>query len=420
MVVAMLWGNTSINIGDRNIEHAKEFLADHGIPIVDHHLGGTHGRKITFNTTTSELDHKLNEKSNEDNTGFGKVSVAKNIKVLIVDDSATIRHLFEKLFKKHGLNVVGAAANAFEAREMIVSKKPDVVTLDIEMPKMSGVAFLEKLMAHMPLPVVMVSSLDNQGAAAMKALELGAIDFIQKPSQHKVSDLNLLGKMVVEKVTAAASMNVMKRKPSVVTQNYTSSKQSFSEIKLITVGGNTGTQDDLATLVSTLAEDTPPVIVANSLVSNILESYMEKLKPTSNVDLKIAKDGEFLLPGTVYFAPPGMHTEVKGTGNQIQINLVKGPPINNQLPSSNALFNSAARLCKSGCLGILLGGFGSDGVDGLTNIKNAGGNTIVQDPNEAKYPYIPQSALALGIVDLVGPVTRMAKAVMKTRSERAA
>jgi len=364
-----------------------------------------------------------------DTTGYIRLQVAQKVKVLIVDDSATIRHLFQKMFTKHGLQVVGVAASAYEARELIVKTKPDVITLDIEMPNMSGVAFLEKLMIHLPTPVVMISSLDSQGHAALKALDLGAVDFIQKPSQHNIADLSELGEVVVEKIRAAASVNVLqkiKRQPHVsnaneMDQNFSPAPQlNKSAIRAICVGGNTGSQDSLRLLLTSLAEDSPPIIVSNSLLSGFLKNFLDQLKGQVKVELKIAKHGDYIRSGSVYFAPSDYHTEIKASISQLSINLVQGNPVCNQIPSIDVLFHSTALTCGSACIGILLSGFGSDGVGGMEKIQAKGGFTLVQDPGEAKFPYIPQNAIARGIVQSILPVNQIANAIMRWRSIRAA
>ncbi|MBV2168550.1 MAG: response regulator, partial [Bdellovibrio sp.] len=203
------------SIGKRNIETAEQMLGDLGIPILEKNVAGEAARTIKLNTATFDVLHNSSKESSVekpvDVSGFKPLTVAKGVKVLVVDDSATVRTLFTNIFTKSGLEVVGAAADAYQARELIASKKPDVLTLDIEMPKMSGVMFLEKLMKHHPIPVVMVSSLASSGEAALKSLELGAVEFVHKPSQFDPSVLKDLASMLVDKVRAAASVNVLKK-----------------------------------------------------------------------------------------------------------------------------------------------------------------------------------------------------------------
>ena len=195
-----------VGIGNRNVETAFRLLEENHIPILESDTGGNTGRIIEMNTQTFEV--KCRQEGEEgkpvDITGFGHLKAVKNVKVVVVDDSLTVRSIFQKIFRQQGIDVVGTAADPFEAREVIVRTKPDVITLDIEMPKMNGIAFLEKLMKHMPMPVVMVSSLGSQGEAALRALELGAVEFIQKPSQYDPQLLRQLGELLAEKVKAAS------------------------------------------------------------------------------------------------------------------------------------------------------------------------------------------------------------------------
>nr|BFD69062.1 hypothetical protein HAGR004_40840 [Bdellovibrio sp. HAGR004] len=253
--------NLGDGIGKRNIEVAEKMLRDMGIPIIEKNVAGESARTIKVNTSNFNVVHNSSKESGNvdkpvDVSGFKPLSIAKTVKVLIVDDSATVRTLFTNIFAKSGLEVVGAAADAYQAREMILNKKPDVMTLDIEMPKMSGVMFLEKIMKHHPIPTVMVSSLASTGDAALKSLELGAVEFVHKPSQFDPAVLKDLAGMLVDKVKAAASVNVLKKireTPALVTdlKNITTDAvkiKKAAELKVIVLGGNAGSATALPAL----------------------------------------------------------------------------------------------------------------------------------------------------------------------------
>ncbi len=419
-------------IGNRNIDIAKKILDEYRIPILGEDVGGMKGRRICLNTETFEVAHKLQGESGEkvDITGFGLLEQKKSVRVVIVDDSATVRSLFHKIFTKHGIDVVGMAANAYEARDIIVNTKPDAITLDLEMPKMNGVAFLEKLMKHMPLPVVVVSSLGSQGAAALKTLELGAVEFIHKPSQFDPAVLRQLGEMLVEKIRAAASVDVIReskkrakaenQKPKGVATSALKSLVPQAELKALLIGGNAGSTESLRTLLESLPADTPPVVVTNGTIVPFLESYLEKLKRRVKLSLSIAKQDDILKMGHVYFAPQEVQTRIKKTPGGLCIDFKSEGPFCGQQPSSTILFESAASVIGAGTMAVLLSGFGADGVDGLQKIKAAGGVTFVENPDAAEFPYAPQKAISLGIADQVLNADQMSEAITDIRNKRVA
>ena len=416
-------------IGKRNIEVAETLLREMNIPILERNVAGEYARTIKLNTSNFDILYNsaggtTSEKAAVDVSGFRPLSVAKNVKVLVVDDSATVRTLFTNIFTKSGLEVVGAAADAYQARELILNKKPDVMTLDIEMPKMSGVMFLEKIMKHHPIPVVMVSSLASTGEAALRSLELGAVEFVHKPSQFDPAVLKDLAGMLVDKVRAAASLNVLKKlkeAPPVIETKSTTPMKSVvkraAELKVVVVGGNAGSADSLEKFVKGLAADTPPVVVSCSTVANFATAYVSKLKASSKVTPVIAKDGEFLRMGHVYFIPSEHHGRIVTGPQGPIIKIAKGAPVASQLPSSNVLFQSAAAAYNKGVFAVLLGGFGSDGVDGLTDVQKMGGATVVQHPEEAQFPYGPQKAIELGVADEVLKSEGLSQYLMQYRNQ---
>ena len=437
-------------IGRRNIELAEKTLKSMKIAIIDKNVGGESARTIKLNTLTFELTHSTSDGGTQVNstvgaeakaaaaratqsgagapldiTGFRPLSVMKNVKVLIVDDSATVRTLFTNIFTKAGLEVVGAATDPYQAREMLVSKKPDVITLDIEMPKMNGVQFLEKVMKHSPLPVVMVSSLGAQGEAAMKSLELGAIEFIHKPSQFDPAVLKDLALMLVDKVRAAASVNILKKlketpqfiPPAETTTTSTTGFKKTAALQAVLIGGNAGSPESLEKLICSLASDTPPVIVACSTVANFIEAFQSKLKPKSKMFLQIAKNGDALSLGKVYFIPAGHQGKIQKNGTMLSLKVETAPPVCSQLPSANVLFQSAADTLGAGCYGVMLGGFGMDGVEGLTKIQDKGGMTAVQTPAQAAFPYAPQKAIELGVAAEILNVEDMSAHIFTYRNQ---
>lgn len=419
------------SIGRRNIEVAEQMLRNKGIRIIEKNVGGESGRTLKVNTHTFEVIHNFSNEeasggASVDVSGFRPLQVAKSVKVLIVDDSATVRTLFTNIFTKVGLEVVGAAADAYQARELIASKKPDVLTLDIELPRMSGVMFLEKIMKFQPTPVVMVSSLGSTGEAAMKCLELGAVEFVHKPSQFDPQILKDLASALVEKVRAAASVNVLKmikERPVTISSaemaqgSESRAKKKTQELKVAVLGGNAGSAPGLEKILEDLAMDTPPMVVSCGIVTNFLESFFLKMKGKTKVKLVTAKDAEWLRIGNVYFIPAGHHGKILATPNGPQIKLEKGIPMLSQLPSANVLFRSAAQSYGGGVYAILLAGYGVDGVDGLTEIQNKGGMTVVQHPEDAQFPYAPQKAIELGVAEQILNADGIAKHLMTYRNQ---
>jgi two-component system chemotaxis response regulator CheB len=417
-------------IGRRNIEIAEKMLRERGIRIVEKNVGGESGRTLKLNTHNFEVLHHFSSDNGGgagvvDVSGFKPLTLAKSVKVLIVDDSATVRTLFTNIFTKSGLQVVGAAADAYQARELIAQMKPDVITLDIEMPRMSGVMFLEKLMKFQPTPVVMVSSLGSNGEAALRALELGAIEFVHKPSQFDPQVLKDLATTLVDKVRAAASVNMLRKMrdqasspaPSNVVSLNVASRRKSQALKVTVLGGNAGSAPALEKILEGLAVDTPPMVVSCSIVTNFMESFFQKMKSRTKVNLVAAKDGDWLRMGTVYFIPAGHHGRILATSQGPQIKLEKGAPVASQLPSSNVLFESAAQAYQGGVYAVLLAGFGVDGVDGLTAIQGQGGMTVVQHPEDAQFPYGPQKAIEVGVVEEILNADAIAKHLMHYRNQ---
>lgn len=429
-VIAVSFSGSAI--GQRNIELAERELAQRGIRIVEKDVGGESGRTLKFNSHTFEVRQAFSNEaaasspSPVDVSGFKALPILKSVKVLIVDDSATVRTLFTSIFQKSGLEVVGAAADPYQAREMITSLKPDVITLDIEMPRMSGVVFLEKLMKFQPMPVVMVSSLGSQGDAAMRALELGAIEFVHKPSQFDPQVLKDLAVTLVSKVKAAAAVKSLKAykeapKSEAATVVSLASKRASKgrELKVVVLGGNAGSAQSLEKVLEGLAVDSPPVVVACSLITHFTESFMNKMKGRTKVALKTAKDGDWLRMGTAYLIPAGVHGKIVPSPSGPQLRLETGAPVCSQIPSATVLFKSAAEACQGGVYSILLGGFGTDGVEGLTSVHERGGMTVVQHPDEAAFPFAPQKAVEVGVAEEILNVEQIATHLMRYRNQTA-
>lgn len=422
--------NLGESIGKQNIDFAMKYLSQHRIPVVANDVGGTTGRKIILNTFDFSITHSLmSGQSRVDISGGHSALLNRTVRVVVVDDSAAVRTIFSRVLEQSGrVQVAAVARDAFEAREVIVKTNPDVVLLDIEMPGMSGVKFLEKLMQHYPIPTIMVSSLNPDDDAAVRALEIGALEFVQKPDQFDPNTLRFFAENLVQKVVAAASsadkLKLSKRTPVSQPVRSTQTAVRVAEgIQMILVGGNGGAHLELATLMATLPNDTPPVLVAVSSISAHLKVFMDKWKKTSPLQLKEAADGLVPMRGNVYFAPPAKHLALDHRGGQVVMRLKDGPPVCLQTPSSEVLFDSALQLARNGRLhglvSILLSGFGTDGIQGLLKLRESGAHTIVTHPEACLFAFAPQAAIEAGAADQVLHPDEFAQVLMRLRSQAA-
>ena len=258
----------------------------------------------------------------------------------------------------------------------------------------------------------------------MKSLELGAVEFVHKPSQFDPAVLKDLAGMLVDKVRAAASVNILKKLKEtpapleIKTTTFAApTRRRAAELKVVVLGGNAGSADALEKFVKGLAADTPPVVVACSTVANFVTAFISKLKAGSKVTPVVGKDGDFLRMGHVYFIPAEHHGKIVTGPQGPVLSLSKGAPVSSQLPSANVLFNSAAQSYAQGVYALLLGGFGTDGVDGLVEVQKRGGASVVQHPEEAQFPYAPQKAIELGVADEILKADMLAHHLMQYRNQ---
>lgn len=345
------------------------------------------------------------------------------IKVLVVDDSAFVRQvLTEMLAKDPGIQVVGAAPNPIIAREMIKSLSPDVLTLDVEMPRMDGLSFLEKIMTLRPMPVVMISSLTQQGAdAALRALELGAFDYVAKPSVGLIDGLARLQEEIVLKIKAAATARIRplsQQRPARVATGAT----FRSSEKIIAIGASTGGVEALQELLSAFPADCPAIVVAQHMPPMFTASFAARLNQWCAVTVSQAIDGERVLPGHVYIAPGGFHLELARNGANYVCSVKEDPLVSGHRPSVDVLFRSVARAAGANAVGIILTGMGRDGAAGLLEMRSAGASTIGQDESTCVVYGMPKAAHDIGASEAEYPLQKIAgqalKRVMSDRSVR--
>lgn len=324
-----------------------------------------------------------------------------SVKVLVIDDSAIVREkLATHLSKIEGITVVGTAQDAYVARDMIAEHRPDVLTLDLEMPRMNGLTFLKHLMKSYPLPVIVVSSLlQGQNDLAVTALELGAVDLVPKPGgPFSIGEvIDLLG----EKILAASHANVDHimanlRKKSSAAPIRTNLARFDTTNKIICLGASTGGTIALEKIIPSFTPAVPPVLVVIHMPQGFTKSFAQRLDALSRCSVKEAEDGEKLRPGTVYIAPGNMHMELKSRGTMQFVSIFMGPKIHSCRPAVDVLFRSVARVSGKNALGIILTGMGRDGASGLLEMKKAGAMTVAQDEKTSIVYGMPKEAVEAG------------------------
>jgi two-component system, chemotaxis family, protein-glutamate methylesterase/glutaminase len=330
------------------------------------------------------------------------------VRVLIVDDSPTMRGIISAVLRQDPeIEIVGTAGDPIEARQAIKQLDPDVITLDIEMPNMNGLEFLEKIMRLRPTPVVMVSTLTQSGAeASVAALALGAVDCVGKPIGGATDD-NF--RELAERVKAAAQAKVRDRQPAMKTE----ARARFAHNgKFIAIGSSTGGVEALLTILSRFPADCPPTVITQHMPPTFTKSFADRLNRTCQPAVAEATDGAPLLPGHVYIAPGGTHhLKVGGTG-QRRCMIVEGPPESGHRPSVDALFHSVAQSIGGNAVGVILTGMGRDGAAGLLAMRKAGAHTVGQDERTSIVYGMPRAAFEGGAVERQAPLHRIADTVL--------
>jgi two-component system chemotaxis response regulator CheB len=351
-------------------------------------------------------------------------------KVVVVDDSALVRGLLAEIINKQpDMECIGAASDPFVAREMIRNLNPDVITLDVEMPRMDGIDFLSKLMRLRPMPVVMVSTLTERGAeVTLRALELGAIDFVAKPKIGVADGLRQLAEDITEKVRTASKAHVRRLPPAAVPAGSApgtpapagvrpaapvASLGRLSTEKLIFIGASTGGTEATKEVLMNLPADAPAVVITQHMPAGFTRSYAARLDGLCRIRVKEAVDNERVLPGHAYIAPGGMHLSVERSGANYVARVRDGDPVNRHKPSVEVLFESAARVVGQNALGVMLTGMGADGARAMKTMRDAGSYNICQDEASCVVFGMPREAIAHGAADEVLPLQRIAPALLE-------
>lgn len=345
--------------------------------------------------------------------------MSTKIRVIVVDDSALVRGLLSEIIDRQpDMQCIGAASDPIVAREMIRNLNPDVITLDIEMPRMDGIDFLQRLMRLRPMPVVMVSTLTERGAdVTLKALELGAVDFVAKPKIGVADGLRQLGADITEKIRTAARARVhrLATPSAAATAGGAPAKPAtmaslgrLSTEKLIFIGASTGGTEATREVLMNLPADSPAVMITQHMPPGFTKSYAARLNGLCRIRVAEATDGERVLPGHAYIAPGGFHLSVERSGANYIARVQDGEPVNRHKPSVEVLFDSAARVVGRNALGVMLTGMGADGAKAMRTMRDAGSWNLVQDEATCVVFGMPREAIAHGAASEVLPLPQIA------------
>jgi two-component system chemotaxis response regulator CheB len=343
----------------------------------------------------------------------------RRMKVLIIDDSALVRQLLTQILGNDPeIEVVGASSDPILAWEKIKTHQPDVLTLDVEMPRMDGLVFLERLMSVKPTPVVMVSSLTEHGCeTTLRALELGAVDFVTKPKIDVSTGTVELADEIVTKVRAAARARVRVRPknriPTAPVKSPAPAALLRSTQKVIAIGASTGGTEAIFDVLTELPSDAPGVVIVQHMPPGFTASFANRLDRSCRIRVKEARDGDRILDGHALLAPGGYHMQVVRSGANYSVKVAMGEPVNRHRPSVDVLFHSCARYLGSNVAGVILTGMGADGARGMEAMHQAGAKTIAQDEASCVVFGMPREAIALGGVDHVLPLGAIAGKLAK-------
>jgi two-component system chemotaxis response regulator CheB len=346
--------------------------------------------------------------------------MAATIKVLIVDDSALMRELLTRILSHDPqIQVIGTAGDPFAAREKIKALHPDVLTLDIEMPRMDGLTFLEKLMRGHPMPVVMISSLTEKGAdTTLRALSLGAIDYVSKPKLDVSGGTLLLADEIIAKVKCAAAAKVRPLAASeAATPDLPLKSYRFSAThKVVAIGSSTGGTEALKDVLSPLPADFPGIVMVQHMPEAFTRPFAERLNSLCRIHVSEAKDGDSILPGHALLAPGGHQMAVVRRGAEYKVRVYRGERVNMHLPSVDVLFSSCARQLGRNAIGVILTGMGADGARGMLEMKQADAYNIAQNEASCVVFGMPKEAIARGGVDEVVALRKIPEALMERLS----
>jgi two-component system chemotaxis response regulator CheB len=339
------------------------------------------------------------------------------IKVLIVDDSALIRSLLSEIIRSEPeFLLVGAASDAYAARELVNQHRPDVITLDVEMPKVDGLTFLEKLMKARPTAVVMISSLTEQGAdVTLRALELGAVDYLAKPKIDIARGIEEYRLEIIAKVKAAAQAKISRTEPC--QPKKTDSLRFKTTEKVIAIGASTGGTEAIKAVLTQLPVDSPGIVITQHMPPGFTTSFAKRLDSMCRINVIEAQGGERIMPGYAYLAPGDKHLTVVRSGADYRIQLTDGPRVSGHKPSVDVMFQSVAEAVASNALAVILTGMGKDGALGIRSIAEHGGFTMAQDEASSLIFGMPQEAIKTGCVKQIVSLDSISKRLIEVLNQ---
>lgn len=351
----------------------------------------------------------------------------KKIKVLIIDDSAVVRQALQSiLISDPQIEVLGTAADPIFAARKIIKEVPDVITLDIEMPRMDGLTFLRKLMAQHPIPVVVISSLTDKGTeTALKALEYGAVEIVTKPQMNTREFIEESKIRICDAVKAASKAYISRKtinKPTLVEPKLSadaviSASRNFSMLKttdiVIAVGASTGGTDALQVFLQAMQPDVPGIVIVQHMPENFTRSFANRLNEICAITVKEAENGDSVIRGKALIAPGNKHMLLKRSGARYYVEVQDGPLVNRHRPSVDVLFRSTAKYAGRNAIGIIMTGMGDDGARGLLEMREAGAKTIAQDEKSCVVFGMPKEAINMGAASIILPLDKIADQLFK-------
>lgn len=344
--------------------------------------------------------------------------MTRPIRVVVVDDSRLMRRLLQEiLVPEAGIEVVGTAADPYEAREVIKQCNPDVITLDVEMPKMDGLSFLEKIMTLRPTPVVMVSSLTQEGTnATIRALELGAVDCVAKPDGSEGYGFEVMAGELITKIRIAAAAKLPMRhgqnKPT-APRTLPVPRRGTGGARFIAIGASTGGVERIRDILLSLPEDCPPIVIAQHMGASYIPSFASRLDGLVAPSVRLAANGARLTPGTVHIAPGDRHLTIKRDALGYTCQIVDGPAVSGHRPSVDVMFASVARVAGPTAVGVILSGMGRDGADGMLAMRKAGAFTIGEQEASCVVYGMPRAAREAGAVQIERPLAQIAPEMLR-------
>ena len=337
------------------------------------------------------------------------------IKVLVVDDSITARTILNNILKKYNfIESIETASDAYIARDKVVKFKPNVICLDVEMPRMNGITFLKKLMKYMPIPVIMVSSFTTKGAkTTLEALEAGALDFVAKPNSNTDKSKSEIEKDLIQKIKMASEYKHKSQK-----QIFNKDILSYKDLKttsqkIVAIGSSTGGTEALKQILLKLPINSPPIIIVQHMPISFTKQFADTLDKICKVKVKETQNGDYIKNGHVFIAPGDKHMVLRTSGNKYYLEIGGGNKVSGHKPSIDVLFNSIAKVAAKNTVGVILTGMGNDGAKGLLNLKLKGAKTLGQDEKTCIVYGMPKVAFNLGAVNKQIPIENMASAIIK-------